>query len=133
METPQTGRMTLIGVSCIVLFFLSNYLLRYLMGISGLAASLILAAVIAAYMGWSVAHSLGRLPVDAERSRVLWLYGGFLGALYLAFAGYVFLSEGLEPVALAMLFLHYLPYPALAHVMLSDRLQRRFLKSDQTH
>ncbi|MEX2476712.1 hypothetical protein [Marinobacter sp.] len=131
MDTPQTGRMTLIAVSCIVLFFLTNYLLRYLVGMSGLLASLILAVAIAVYMGWSVARSLGRQPVQSERARVLWLYGGFLGALYLAFAGYVFLSSGVDAVALATLFLHYLPYPALAHVFLSDRLQQVFMKSDE--
>ncbi|MBO6851936.1 MAG: hypothetical protein JJ867_16025, partial [Marinobacter sp.] len=43
---------------------------------------------------------------------------------------YVFLSAELDAVALAMLFLHYLPYPALAHVFLSERLQQVFLKPD---
>ncbi|MBO6851166.1 MAG: hypothetical protein JJ867_11995, partial [Marinobacter sp.] len=69
MENPQITRMTLIAVSGIVLFFLSNFLLRYLMGFSGPLASLLLALIIAAYMGWSVAHTLGRTPLLVERAR----------------------------------------------------------------
>jgi len=120
-------RITIVAVTGIVLFFLANYLCRFLLGITGPLVSLVLAALIALYMAFSVAKTLGRAPMTEEKSRLLWIYGGFIGALFLAFAGWLFLGEGFDAVTLATLVLHYLPYPALAHVCLSDSVMRRFL------
>jgi len=125
----EKTRITIIAITGIVLFFLANYLCRFLLGFSGLLASLIIAAAIAAYMGFSVARALERMPMAEEKSRLLWIYGGFLGALFAAFAAWLFLGEGFDSVVLATLFLHYLPYPALAHVFLSEGVMRRFLGS----
>lgn len=122
-------RITIVAVTGIILFFLANYLFRFLLGITGPLTSLILAALIALYMAFSLAKILERAPTKEERTRFLWIYGGFIGALFAAFAGWLFLGEGLDAVTLATLFLHYLPYPALAHVCLSEGVMRRFLKN----
>ena len=122
-------RTTIVAVTGIILFFLANYLFRFLLGITGPLMSLILAALIALYMAFSLAKILERAPTKEERTRFLWIYGGFIGALFAAFAGWLFLGEGLDAVTLATLFLHYLPYPALAHVCLSEGVMRRFLKN----
>lgn len=123
----EKTRMTIVAVTGIALFFLANYLFRFLLGFTGLLASVLIALAIAIYMGFSVARALQRVPAAAERSRLLWIYGGFLGALFAAFTAWLFLGEGFNAVILATIFLHYLPYPALAHVMMSEGVQRRFL------
>jgi len=127
----EKTRITIVAVTCIALFFLANYLFRYLIGFTGLIASLVIAALIAVYMSFSVARTLERLPMAGERSRALWLYGGFLGALFLAFGAWMFLDGGMDAVTLATLFLHYLPYPALAHVLMSDKAVSVFLKKER--
>ncbi len=122
----EKTRITIIAITGIVLFFLANYLCRFLLGITGPLVSLALAAVIAAYMAFSAIRVLKRVPTPEERSRLLWIYGGFLGALFAAFTVWLFLGEGFDAVVLATLVLHYLPYPALAHVFLSEGVIRRF-------
>ncbi|MEE3170068.1 MAG: hypothetical protein VX324_08075 [Pseudomonadota bacterium] len=125
----EKTRITIVAVTCIALFFLTNYLFRYLIGFSGLLASLVIAALIAVYMSFSVARALQRQPLPEERSRALWIYGGFLGALFAAFGAWMFLDGAMDSVTLATLFLHYLPYPALAHALLSERVVAKFLKN----
>lgn len=127
MEDLKRSRVTIIAVSAIVLFFLTNYLARFLLGLTGVLVSVVIAAMIAAYIGWSVARVLKRVPTSEERGRVLWAYGGFLGALFLAWGAYVGLSAGLDSSAVLFMLSHYLPYPALAHLMLSDSVSGRFL------
>lgn len=122
MEDLKRSRVTIIAVSAIVLFFLTNYLARFLFGLTGVLISVAIAALIAVYISWSVARVLKRVPSGEERARVLWSYGGFLGALFVAWAAYVGLSTGLGMGAVIFLLSHYLPYPALAHLMLSDRM-----------
>lgn len=127
MKDLKRSRVTIIAVSAIVLFFLANYLARFLLGLTGVVVSVVIAALIAAYISWSVARLLKRVPTGDERARVLWSYGGFLGALFVAWAGFVGLSAGLDMAAVIFLLSHYLPYPALAHLMLSDRVVGRFV------
>ncbi|OAN93751.1 hypothetical protein A8B84_04155 [Marinobacter sp. EhC06] len=127
----EKTRITIVAVTCIALFFLTNYLFRYLIGFTGLLASLVIAALIAVYMSFSIARTLERLPMPEERSRALWIYGGFLGALFVAFGAWMFLDAGVDSVTLATLFVHYLPYPALAHALLSDKAVGMFLKQDR--
>lgn len=127
----EKTRITIVAVTSIILFFLANYLCRFLFGLTGVGVSLLIAALIAAYMGFSVARTLERAPMPEERSRALWIYGGFLGALFVAFGAWVFLDTGFDAVTAATLLLHYLPYPALAHVFLSDRLIQIFLKKNK--
>ncbi|MBW0148993.1 hypothetical protein [Marinobacter arenosus] len=123
----EKTRITIVSVTGIVLFFLANYLCRFLLGFTGVLPSVLIAVLIAAYMGFSVARALKREPLPEERSRALWIYGGFLGALFLAFGVWVFMDTGFDTLTAATLLSHYLPYPAFAHVFLSDRLIRLFL------
>ena len=96
MEGLKRSRVTIVAVSAVVLFFLTNYLARFLFGLTGVVVSVVIAALIAAYIGWSVARVLKRVPTSEERGRVLWAYGGFLGALFVAWGAYVGLSAGLD-------------------------------------
>ena len=59
----EKTRITIVAVTCIALFFLTNYLFRYLIGFTGLLASLVIAALIAVYMSFSIARTLERLPM----------------------------------------------------------------------
>jgi len=46
-SSMEKTRITIVAITGIVLFFLANYLCRFLLGFSGLLASLIIAAAIA--------------------------------------------------------------------------------------
>ena len=126
----EKARITIVAVTGIILFFLANYLFRFLLGITGPLVSLIIAALIALYMAFSLARMLKRVLTKEEKNRFLWIYGGFIGALFAAFTGWLFLGGSLDAVTLARLFLNYLPYPALAHVCLSEGVMGRFLKKN---
>ena len=70
----EKTRITIVAVTCIALFFLTNYLFRYLIGFTGLLASLVIAALIAVYMSFSIARTLERLPMP-EPKRPMLLHG----------------------------------------------------------
>ena len=127
MTKSTIPRVTMIALSAIALFFLANYMVRYLVGLAGLGVTIVVALGIALFIGFSVARMLKRPPTAAERSRLLWLYGGALGALFAAFAGFVFLTAEFSKVELAIVLLHYVPYPLLAAIFLSELLVTRFL------
>lgn len=133
MEDLKRSRVTIIVVSAIVLFFLINFFTRYLLGFGGVVVSVVIAAVISAYISWSIARALGRVPTNEERSRALWFYIGFLGALFLAWGLYVSLQAGFDSADVALLLLHFLPYPAFAQLFLTDRFVRKFLKNSEAH
>ncbi|WP_166261356.1 hypothetical protein [Marinobacter salicampi] len=131
-DESKMPQVTLVAFSALALFFLGNYLARYVLGLSGLMLTLVIALGIGLVMGFSTARILRRYPSGAERARLLWIYGGGLGALFFAWAGFVFLSEGFNESDLLLLMLHYLPYPVFAFLFLSNFYFSRFLpKSDR--
>lgn len=111
-------RYALGGVAAVVLL---NLLLRSLVKLGGLPATLLIAVTVAAAMALCFAAKARRAPQPQERRRLLWLYGGLLALLYLALLGMMSLQDSPGPMGVLIFALHYLCYPASAALLFSKR------------
>lgn len=100
----------LAGIAAAILL---NVLLRGVVRFGGLPASLLIAALVAGGLAWWFARAQRRWPTWGERLRLVALYGGVLGVLYLLLVGLASLKGDPSPAALLIVVLHYLCYPAL--------------------
>lgn len=99
-------------------------------GIDGyaLCRRLLIAALVAGGLAWWFARAQRRWPTWGERLRLVALYGGVLGILYLLLVGLASLKGDPSPAALLIVVLHYLCYPALLLVFFSGRVYGFFLR-----
>ena len=122
----QPTRVMAIALIAAVAVAILNVLGRFVLGFSGLGATIVIAAVVAAsVMLWYVKR-LKRPPTPAERSRFLWVYSGLLAVgvmAILAFSGSTPSTPGLF-----ILVLHYLAYPAFAQMLLSEKMFESLLQ-----
>ncbi|EOQ77624.1 short chain dehydrogenase [Pseudomonas aeruginosa VRFPA02] len=79
-------------------------------------------------LAWWFARAQRRWPTWGERLRLVALYGGVLGVLYLLLVGLASLKGDPSPAALLIVVLHYLCYPALLLVFFSGRVYGFFLR-----
>ncbi|MCY1520507.1 hypothetical protein D9M68_552870 [compost metagenome] len=117
------SRYALGGVAAVVVL---NLLLRTFVKIGGVAATLCIAAAVAALLALWFASSVRRAPMPQERRRIVWLYGGVLALLYLGLLGMMALKDEPSPMGMLILALHYLCYPLFAQLLLSERVFSRF-------
>ncbi|NQD92554.1 hypothetical protein HP532_07805 [Pseudomonas sp. CrR25] len=110
------------GVAGVVLL---NLLLRSFVKLGGLLSTLLVAAAVAAAMALWFALSTRRAPLPRERRRLLWLYAGLLGLLYLGLLAMMALQDTPSPMGVLVLGLHYLCYPLLARLCFSSRVFAR--------
>lgn len=99
-----------------------NLLVRGLLKIGGVPATLLVAVLIALGLRWLFGHLEGRRPLPGEAWLLSLLYGAGLGLLYLGLWGLMWLKD--EPGAMGQLLfvLHCLSYPLiLALVLLPGR------------
>ena len=115
----------LAGIAAAILL---NVLLRGVVRFGGLPASLLIAALVAGGLAWWFARAQRRWPTWGERLRLVALYGGVLGVLYLLLVGLASLKGDPSPAALLIVVLHYLCYPALLLVFFSGRVYGFFLR-----
>ncbi|AYC31856.1 hypothetical protein D3880_05430 [Pseudomonas cavernae] len=113
----------LAGVLAVVLL---NLLLRSFVRLGGVAASLCIAALVAAGLALCFALRVKRAPLAGERWRLLGLYGGGLGLLYLGLLVMMSLQDAPSPMGLLLFGLHYLLYPLCLWLLFSPRLFARF-------
>lgn len=116
------SRYSLGGVIAVVAL---NLLLRTWVKVGGLFATLLIATLVAAAMALIFAWRNRRGPQQGERRRLVFLYGGILGLLYLGLLGMMALQDQPSPMGMALFALHYLCYPLLAQVFFSDGFFRR--------
>ena len=125
MDTPSIAmhRYALGGVAAVVLL---NFLLRTFVRLGGLPTTLLVAATVAASMALLFAWRNRRAPSPGERRRLLWLYGGVLGLLYLGLLALMALKDEPGPMGLLIFALHYLSYPLFAWLLFSERVFSKF-------
>ena len=111
------------GVVAVVLL---NLLLRSLVRLGGLLSTLLVAATVAGAMALYFAWRHRRAPSPGERRRLVWLYGGVLGLLYLGLLALMVLKDQPGPMGLLIFALHYLCYPLFAQLLFSERVFSRF-------
>ena len=115
--------LALAGVLAVVLL---NLLLRSFVRLGGLPTTLIVAATVAGAMALCFAWRHRRAPSPGERRRLLWLYGGMLGLLYLGLLALMALKDQPSSMGLALFALHYLCYPLFAWLLFSDKVFSRW-------
>lgn len=114
------------AIGGVVGVILLNLLLRSFVRLGGLPTTLLVAAAVPAAMALCFAWRTRRGPTPGERRRLLWLYGGALGLLYLGLLALMALKDAPSPMGLAIVVLHYLSYPLFAWLLFSKRLFSRF-------
>lgn len=115
-------RYALGGVVAVVLL---NTLLRTWMKVGGIVATLLVATCVAAAMALCFAWRTRRAPLKGERRRLVFLYGGTLGLLYLGLLAMMALQDEPSPMGMLLFAVHYLCYPLLAQVCFSAGFFKR--------
>jgi hypothetical protein len=110
------------AVGGVALAIVLNLLLRSFVKIGGIFATLLIAAATAALLALAFRFIQRRAPQSGERWRIVLGYGGLLGLLYLGLLAMMTLQD--TPVLLFLV--HYLCYPLMAAVLLSERVFARF-------
>lgn len=113
------------AIGGVIAVILLNLLLRSLTRLGGLPATLLVASLVAVAMTLCFAWRQRRAPSPGERRRLLWLYGGLLGLLYLGLLALMALKDEPSPMGLLLFALHYLCYPLFARLLFSERVFRR--------
>lgn len=111
-------RYALVGIVAVVLL---NLLLRTFVKLGGLFTTALIAAAVAGGMALWFAWRNGRAPRRGERRRLVWLYGGVLGLLYLGLLVLMALKDEPSPMSVLIVTLHYLCYPLMAQAFCSER------------
>ena len=91
-----------------------NLLLRTFVKLGGVVATVAAAALVAAGMALWFRWREQRPMQSGERWRLLGLYSGILGVLYLGLLGMMMLKEDPSPMGTLLFALHYFCYPLLA-------------------
>lgn len=110
------------GIAAVVLL---NLLLRTLVHLGGVLSTLLVASIVAFGMARWFAWQHQRPPTRGERLRLLGVYGGGLGLLYLGLLGLMMLKDQPGPMGLLLFGLHYFCYPLLAAVAFAGRTTAR--------
>lgn len=118
MPSPRRFALYQYALGATAAVFALNLLVRGLLKIGGLPATLLVAIVVALCLRWLFIRIEGHLPRHGEAWGLNLLYGAILGLLYLGLWGLMWLKD--EPGRMGQLIfvLHYLSYPvALAFAL----------------
>lgn len=110
------------AVGGVALATVLNLLLRTFVKVGGIAASLLIAAATAALLALAFRVIQRRAPSPGERWRIVLGYAGLLGILYLGLLGMMTLQDTPSPMGVLLFLVHYLCYPVLAALLLSERM-----------
>lgn len=106
---------------------LLNLLVRALLKLGGVSATLLVATLVALGVSLIFARREKRLPTLAERWRLVGLYGLILGLLYLGLFGLMLLKDEPGHMGQLLFALHALSYPTLLALCFTPRLIRHLL------
>ncbi|MFZ6047768.1 hypothetical protein ACFW0H_16800 [Pseudomonas sp. CR3202] len=109
------------AIGGVVLATILNVLLRSFVKFGGILATLLIAAATAALLALAFRLIQRRAPAPGERWRIVLAYGGLLGLLYLGLLAMMTLQDTPSPMGVLLFLVHYLCYPVLAAVLLSER------------
>lgn len=120
LDPPRAAmhRYALWGVGAVIVL---NLLARTLLKLGGIPATLLVASSVAIGLVLVFRWRQRRLPERGERLRLLLIYGGLLGVLYLGLFALMLLKDEPGLPGQLLFFVHYLSYPLLLAVSLSPR------------
>ena len=112
--TPQSPRLGHYALGAIAACFVVNLLVRTLLKVGGVFATLLAAVVVAFGLAWVFRWRTGRRPYPVERRALVGFYALGLGLLYAGLLALMYFRE--EPGLPGQLLFtaHYLAYPLLA-------------------
>lgn len=110
------------AVGGVALAIVLNLLLRSFVKVGGLFATLLIAASTAALLALAFRFIQRRAPEPGERWRIVLGYGGLLGLLYLGLLAMMTLQDTPSPMGVLLFLVHYLCYPVMAALLLSERV-----------
>lgn len=113
-----------LAISGIIAAVLLNLLLRTFVRLGGVITTMLIATAIAAVMALWFAWRHRRAPTAAERWRLVALYGGGLGVLYLGLLTMMALQDNPSPMGMLIFALHYFSYPFFAWLFFSRRFHK---------
>lgn len=114
------------AVGGVALAIVLNLLLRSFVKIGGIFATLLIAAATAALLALAFRFIQRRAPQSGERWRIVLGYGGLLGLLYLGLLAMMTLQDTPSPMGVLLFLVHYLCYPLMAAVLLSEQVFAKF-------
>ncbi|BAN46903.1 hypothetical protein PCA10_11710 [Metapseudomonas resinovorans NBRC 106553] len=110
------------AVGGVALAIILNLLLRSFVKVGGIFATLLIAAATAALLALAFRLIQRRVPEAGERWRIVILYGGLLGLLYLGLLAMMTLQDTPSPMGVLLFLVHYLCYPVMAALLLPKRI-----------
>lgn len=110
------------AVGGVALAIILNLILRSFVKVGGLFATLLIAAATAALLAFAFRLIQHRVPEPGERWRIVLAYGGLLGLLYLGLLAMMTLQDTPSPMGVLLFLVHYLCYPVMAALLLSERV-----------
>jgi drug/metabolite transporter (DMT)-like permease len=110
------------AVGGVALAIILNLLLRSFVKVGGIFATLLIAAATAALLALAFRFIQRRAPEPRERWRIVLGYGGLLGLLYLGLLAMMTLQDTPSPMGVLLFLVHYLCYPVMAALLLSERV-----------
>ncbi|MDE3736919.1 MULTISPECIES: hypothetical protein [Pseudomonas] len=113
------------AVGGVALAIVLNLLLRSFAKIGGIFATLLIATATATLLALAFRFIQQRAPAPGERWRIVLGYGGILGVLYLGLLAMMALQDTPSPMGVLLFLVHYLCYPVLAALLLSERIFAR--------
>ncbi|MGL4315021.1 MAG: hypothetical protein ACRCTL_00170 [Pseudomonas sp.] len=121
MSRPRSLALHHYALLAVAAVILLNLLVRGLLKIGGVPATLLVAIVVALALRWLLQRRAEPLARGARIALVL-LYGGILGLLYLGLWGLMWLKDEPGHMGQLIFVLHYLSYPlSLALALLPGR------------
>lgn len=118
MTTPSP-RLGYYALGAIAACFLVNLLVRTLLKVGGVVATVLVAAVVAFGLAWVFRWRTGRRPYPVERRVLVGLYALGLGLLYAGLLALMYLKEEPGLPGQLLFAVHYLAYPLLAWIALA--------------
>ncbi|HSC84701.1 MAG TPA: hypothetical protein VLC30_13890 [Pseudomonas sp.] len=110
------------ALGAILAVFLLNLLVRSLFRLGGIAATLLVAILVALGLRWLFTRLEGQRPDPTQAWILSLLYGAGLGLLYLGLWGLMWLKDEPGHMGQLIFVLHYLSYPvSLALALLLGR------------
>jgi drug/metabolite transporter (DMT)-like permease len=114
------------AVGGVALATVLNLVLRSFVKLGGIFATLLIAAATAALLALAFRVIQRRAPLPGERWRIVLGYGGLLGLLYLGLLAMMTLQDTPSPMGVLLFLVHYLCYPVMAALLLSERMFAKY-------
>lgn len=101
--------------------FILNLLLRAVLRLPGVPATLVAASIAAMGTSLVFARCYRRIAGPAERNKLVLLYAGIMGLLYAGLFGLMLLKDEPGPMGQLLFLLHYLCYPLSLWICLGSK------------